>query len=200
MIRQEINLYQERFQEKKLLFSALNCLLMLGIAAIFLVFSAFQYQSMLAAAEQRQQQLEAERDTADQRLKEVQVELQRLLADNSLDLEIEQVNREIRVRKRMIRFVDENRFGSGEGFSGQLFALAEIGQDDLWLNEIELSSGYVKLSGSALNEQSVPAYFNQFRQRALFAGRVFDVFELGRSEDRDWKIDFVIASRASRNE
>jgi hypothetical protein len=200
MIRQEINLYQERFHEKLLLVSARNSLFFLGFVMISLIVASLMLRSNLSGLEQHNEQLQSQRDAANQRLGALQDELNRLLADDRVDRALAEINREIRARQRMIDFVETNQFGSGKGFSSVLTALSEIKAKDLWLSEIRLAGSYFKLSGSTLDEQAIPQYFNQFRQRELFAGRVFDVFELGRSEEQDWKIDFVIASRAINHE
>jgi hypothetical protein len=200
MIIQEINLYQERFKEKRLLLSAQHSLILFAIVIIVLMVSSYFYASMIAREQFRLDQNRLLKTQSTERLEKIKKELQRLLASDQLDRKIAQVSKDIKVRKRMIDFVDNNQFGSGKGFSEDLAVLAELPGKNLWLNQISLAANYIKLSGSALNAQSVPEYFNQFQSRDLFEGHVFDVFELGREAKRDWKVDFVIASRAVSDE
>ena len=200
MIRQQINLYQERFHEKQLLLSARNGLLVVSLGLALMLIASFFYVHMKQQQHDRYEQNVASKEQANQRLQAIQVELQRLLADDRIDRELVRLEGDLSARQRMIDFVENNQFGSGDGFSIHLTALAGLKKDDLWLHEMSLASDYIKLSGSALAEQSVPEYFNMFQDQQLFAGRVFDVFELGRDRDQTWKVDFVIASRALSND
>ncbi len=200
MIIQEINLYQDRFKEKKLLLSAQHSLILFAVVILVLMVSSYFYAGMTEQEQLRLDQNTRQKIQSNQRLEELKKQLQKLLANDQFDKKITQVSKDIKVRKRMIDFVDNNQFGSGEGFSEELGVLAELPSKNLWLNQISLASNYIKLSGSALNAQSVPEYFNQFQSRDLFEGHVFDVFELGREAQRDWKVDFVIASRVVSDE
>jgi hypothetical protein len=200
MIVQEINLYQDRFKEKKLLLSAQHSLILLAVVLLVLMISSYFYTDMTQQKQLRYEQNLLQKKQSTQRMESLKAKLQELLANDRFDNKIAQVSKDIKVRKRIIDFVDNNQFGSGKGFSQDLGALAELSAKDLWLNQISLANGYVKISGSALIAQSVPEYFNQFQSRDLFEGYVFDVFELGRDVSRDWKVDFVIASRAVRDE
>ncbi len=200
MIIQEINLYQDRFKEKKLLLSAQHSLILFAVVILVLMVSSYFYAGMTEQEQLRLDQNTRQKIQSNQRLEELKKQLQKLLANDQFDKKITQVSKDIKVRKRMIDFVDNNQFGSGEGFSEELGVLAELPSKNLWLNQISLASNYIKLSGSALNAQSVPEYFNRFQSRDLFEGHVFDVFELGREAQRDWKVDFVIASRVLSDE
>lgn len=200
MIVQEINLYQDRFKPRKLWFSALQSVILLGALMLLLMVSSYWYQHRYTQAEQQQSQLQQQKTAANQQLDEIRKRLERLLADNQIEQQIQKVSKDIAIRKHMIDFVANNQFGSGKGFSDNLRALSEFRVNGVWLNEISLSEGDMKLSGSSLRAENVPEYFNQFRRRDMFEGRLFDVFELARSEQRDWKVDFVIASKAGLNE
>jgi hypothetical protein len=200
MIVQEINLYQDRFKEKKLLLSAQHSLILLAIVVLVLMVSSYFYAELTQLEQIRLDQNTLQKMQSTQRLEKLKKELQLLLANDEYDNKIAQVSKDIKVRKRMIDFVGNNQFGSGEGFSEDLSVLAGLPSNNLWLNQISLAGNYIKLSGSALNAESVPEYFNQFQSRDLFEGHSFDVFELGREAQRDWKVDFVIASRAVSDE
>ena len=104
------------------------------------------------------------------------------------------------MRKKILKYLSSNQFGSGKGFSSYLSDLSEINVSNVWLEEISLSDNFVKLTGSALKAESVPEYFNLFKEKRLFNGRVFEVFEIQRKQDQDWKVDFLIASQAAANE
>ena len=195
MIVQEINLYQERFREKKIILSASHSLMLLGVVVVFLAFSSYWYQQQFQLAELQNKDYLSQKQQSTQQLEALRKKLQGLLANNPFDREIDAISNDIAVRNRIINFVGSNQFGSGEGFSSNLTALSEISVSNVWLSEISLAGDYMKLSGSAIQAENIPEYFNQFRQRQLFNGQVFDVFELERLKEQDWKVDFLIASR-----
>jgi hypothetical protein len=194
MIVQQINLYQDRFREKRLWISAMQ------VAATFLVVVAvtaiwsFQLQSELGQTQQRNRQVTADRDRIKAELKAVNLELAALLEDDRLDREIESNARQISARKKILNFVAANRFGSGQGFSGYLVALSNLKVNDIWLNKIRLGENYVQIKGSALNANQVPGYFDRFSGESVFQGSRFDLFQLSRNPDSDWKVDFEIAT------
>ena len=194
MIVQQINLYQERFKEKKLWISATQVaatlLLVIAAAAIW----SLLLHHELEQAEQRNRVVKVERDQVTAELATANAELTRLLADNRLDLRIENTARQISARKKVLNFVDANRFGSGQGFSEFLVALSNLHVDNIWLNRISLAENFVRIGGSALNATEVPPYFDSFSVEPIFKGKRFDLFKLSRASDSDWKVDFEIAT------
>ena len=195
MNKQQVNLYQERFKKKRLWLSAAQ----LSVCAIAVVFvlglASFWFERELHDAERfnvsiKQDQLQLSAD-----LEVANAEMSRLLADRSLEQEVEDIRGEITARKRVLRFVDSNQFGSGQGFSESLDALSRLQVSDLWLNEIHLAEGYIGIKGSSLAADLVPMYFNGFKNEDVFSGNRFDIFKLDRPQDSDWKVDFEIATR-----
>ncbi len=200
MLNQSINLLDERFQPKKVPLSVNQMWLILAGSLLVLLFSSLWINTQYEQAFHQNEQHIAEKQQVTQQLELLKAKLEKLLADNQVDNQINQVSREINVRKQMIDFVANNQLGSGEGFSENLVGLSAIQIDNVWLDEISLADDFIKLSGSSLQAEKVPVYFNAFREESLFNGQSFDIFELQRDPNRDWKVDFVIASRASANE
>ena len=200
MLNQSINLYQDRFKEKKVPLSAAQMLTISVVTLMLLVVAGFWVHDRHSQLALENEQLLAQKTASTQRLAQIKQQLEELLANNEIDQQLNRVTQDIAVRKQMIDFVANNQFGSGEGFSDNLVGLSEVNVKEVWLDEIALAENYVKLSGSALKAEKVPEYFNAFRDKRLFNGRVFDIFELSREQQRDWKVDFVIASKAPVNE
>jgi len=200
VIVQQINLYQERFKEKKLWISAIQvaATLLLVIAAVTIWSFLLHHESQ--QAEQRNRVVKAERDQVTTELATANAELAKLLEDNRLDLKIENTARQISARKKVLNFVDANRFGSGQGFSDFLVALSNLRVDDIWLNRIRLAENFVQIRGSALNATEVPGYFDSFSAEPIFQGNRFDLFQLSRAKDSDWKVDFEIATSGGFDE
>ena len=200
MIAQEVNFYQDRFKEKIVPFSAKQMSLILLLVLCGLAYASYWYQSQLQLLNAENEQLIQQKIKTEQELTMVKARLESLLANNQYETQIKNVSRDISVRKHMINIVQGNQFGSGKGFSDRLDVLAQLTIKNVWLNEIQLSDDYMKISGSALREENVPEYFNRFRKQEVFKGRQFDVFEMDRSDEHSWKVDFVIASRVTGNE
>lgn len=200
MIVQQINLYQDRFREKRLWISAaqVSAAVLLLVAAIAIW--SFVLQGDLRQAEQRNLAIQADRERMTAELAAANAELARLLKDSRLDTEIENTARQISARKKVLNFVDANRFGSGEGFSGYLVALSNLHVDEIWLNQIRLAENFVQIKGSSLSAERVPGYFDRFSDEEIFQGNRFDQFELKRDLKHDWKVDFEIATRVTMNE
>ena len=198
MIVQEVNLYQDRFKEKKIFLSASHLLLLTGLTVLILAFSSYWYARQFGMAEQNHSEKVLAKERANIQLEVLQGKIQVLLANTQVDKGITKLSTDIVARKRIIKFVADNQFGSCKGFTQHLSGLTEIKTKDIWLNEISLAEGFVQLSGSALKAELVPEYFNLFRQKKIFNGKVFEVFKMDR--DQDWKVDFLIASRGKPDE
>jgi len=200
VINQQINLYQDRFKEKLVWVSATQVaatlLLVVAAAAIW----SFLLNSELQQAELRGQIIKADRESMTTELTAANGEIARLLKDNRLDQKIENTARQVSGRKKVLNFVDANRFGSGEGFSGYLLALSNLHVDEIWLSQIHLAENFVQIKGSSLSAEQIPGYFGRFSDEEVFQGSHFDLFQLSRAEGSDWKVDFEIATSGSLNE
>jgi len=200
VITQQINFYQDRFRAKRLWISALQV-----AAALLVVIAAGAIWSFLLHTEFDQARssnlaIKADRDRMTAELAVANADLSKLLEDHRLDREIETTARQISARKKVLNFVDGNRFGSGEGFSDYLVALSHLHVDDIWLNQIRFAEDFVQIKGSALNAAEVPGYFDRFSDEDIFQGNRFDLFQLSRASDSDWKVDFEIATSGDFNE
>ena len=200
MIVQQINLYQDRFRAKRVWISAAQV-----AAALLVVIAAGSIWSFLLNTEFEQARLDnlkikADRDRITAELLVVNGELAKLLEDHRLDRKIESTSRQISARKKVLKFVDANRFGSGQGFSSYLVALSNLHVDDIWLTRIRFAENYVQIKGSALKAAEVTGYFDRFSGEDVFKGNRFDLFQLNRASDSDWKVDFEIATSGDFDE
>lgn len=200
MLNQKINLYQLRFREKRIILSAMQMMVASLTFFIVLAVTSVWYNGEYEQSTVKNQLALQQKQQLTEKSRRLRLKLDNLLANNEFEDEITKVSRDIAVRQRMIEFVSHNQFGSGQGFSANLGELSVFSIKDVWLNKIILSDGFMKLSGSALNAENVPEYFNSLRSRKLFQGQNFDVFQVDRPQARSWKVDFVIASSVEHNE
>ncbi len=195
MMRQQINLYQERFHPRRIWLSANQvaaaALLLLVVGAAWSLLLAYR----LDAASERRLAIEADRARLSAELAVANGELARLLGDDRIDRQIENAARQISARKKILNFVNDNRFGSGQGFSRYLVALSRLHVDDVWLSRIRFGQDFVEIQGSALDAERVPGYFDRFREEPVFVGNRFDLFRVSRDSEHEWKVDFEIATR-----
>ena len=200
MIEQRINLYQERFREKRLWLSAQQSALVLAGVVVAIAAASFVLQGDFERLQRDRLALEAERGRLGAELDAANAELTRLLQDSQLDFEIENAARQISARRKVLDFVGANRFGSGEGFSAYLLALSRLHADDIWLSQIRLAQDNLRIRGSSLKAEEVPLYFDRFSDEPVFRGNRFELFELSRDARADWKVDFEIATRGGGDE
>ena len=200
MINQQINLYQDKFREKRLIFSAGRVFSLLVILLVVGGNGSYLIQSNLDKAKLEYFTIKERQEKITNELNAANAELAMLLADRRMDLEITGLSREVGARKKVLAFVSANQFGSGQGFSSYLLALSNLHVENVWLNEISLADNYLKIRGSALSADLVPLYFGRFSQEPVFRGNRFNIFQLERNEATDWKVDFEIATDDSLDE
>ncbi len=200
MIDQQINLYQERFREKRLLLSAKQFGSLLVIMLMGIGGWSSLLQTELDHASQQNIAIKANQEKIIDELNSASAELARLLADSRIDQKIAGLSREISARKKVLSFVDANQFGSGQGFSPYLVALSSLDVSNVWLDEIVLGENYVRLRGSALSADLIPEYFNRFSEEKSFQGHRFHIFQIDRNSASAWKVDFEIATEEKIDE
>ncbi len=195
MIVQQINLYQERFREKRVWVSLNQLAITLAIVIVVIAAWSFLLQGQHERAREHNLAIKSDRERMSAELAAANGELAVLLEDKRLDRDIEYTARQISARKKVLKFVNDNRFGSGEGFSGYLVALSRLHVDDLWLSYIHLGQDFIRIRGSSLSAEQVPGYFTRFGDQPIFVGKRFDLFEVNRGKESQWKVDFEIATR-----
>lgn len=200
MIIQQVNLYQDQFREKKLHFSARQIITLFMVLIVLGASGTYLIESDLDNARRDNFEVKQSQKKIADELNAANAELAKLLADKRMDLDIASLSREVNARKKVLAFVDANQFGSGQGFSSYLTALSNLHVDNVWLDEISLSEDFVKIRGSALSADLVPEYFGRFSEEPVFQGNRFNIFQLDRDKDTDWKVDFEIATRETLDE
>jgi Tfp pilus assembly protein PilN len=194
VIVQKINLYQDQFKEKKLFVSATQVIILMLLMSFGLGGWTYLIESDLTDLKQKNRWLTASQSSVNNELAIVPVELNRQLSDSRITDSIDVITKQLQARKKAIRFVENNQFGSGEGFSSYFKSLSNLKVDDVWLDDIFISGSFVKIKGSALSANLIPTYFASFSKESVFRGQRFQLFELDRKPGTDWKVDFTIAT------
>ncbi len=190
---QRINLYQtqikpqrDRFDTRSL--GLLLLLLALGLAAIS-GFQAWQVRQV----EDRLATVDAERETASERLAALQAQLQ---DQPSEEARSQRLRNELAAKRALLDYLEEGAFAERAGFSGYLDGLAEYIIDGVWLSRIELAAGgdRLQLDGHAVEPHRVPALITALGQASAYDGRSFRRLAIDRPEDADWRVDFALTS------
>jgi hypothetical protein len=200
VIEQQINFYQDQFKEKRLFASAAQVMILLLVMLIGIASWSYLIGADLNDLEQQNLTLKASQSSVNNELTVIPEELNRQLADDRIASQVNNITKQLRTRKQVLRFIENNQFGSGEGFSDYLNSLSNLHIDDVWLDEILLSDSFLKIRGSALRADLIPTYFASFREEDVFRGQRFQLFELDRKPDTDWKVDFTIATEEAFGE
>ena len=200
MIEQQINLYQDQFKEKKLFASAAQVMMLLLFMLLGIAGWSYLMVTDLDDLEQQNLTLKASQSSINNELTVIPAELNRQLADDRITNQVKNITKQLRARKQVMRFIENNQFGSGEGFSAYLNSLSNLQVDDVWLDEILLADSFLKIRGSALRADLIPTYFASFSKEAVFRGQRFQLFELDRKPDTNWKVDFTIATEEAFGE
>ncbi len=200
MIEQQINFYQDQFKEKRLFASASQVMILLLVMLFGMASWSYLIGANLNGLEQQNLTLKASQSSVNNELTVIPAELNRQLADDRITNQVNNITKQLRTRKQVMRFVENNQFGSGQGFSDYLNSLSNLQIDDVWLDEILLSDSFLKIRGSALRADLIPTYFASFREEDVFRGQRFQLFELDRKPDTDWKVDFTIATEEAFGE
>ena len=134
MIIQQVNLYQDRFHDKKLLFSAQQLISLLVVLLVVGAYGSYFLRDNLTLARLDNYTIRESQNKITAELNAAHAELATLLADRRMDLEIAGLLKEVSARKKVLAFVSANQFGSGQGFSSYLLALSSLHVDNVWLN------------------------------------------------------------------
>lgn len=194
---QQINLYQDQFRIRRepwrarVLAAVLGLLLVVlaGVSA-WLQYEAGQAEARLAAAEQR-------RDRAEQQVLALRSELEQIEAGEAVQADLpSRLRAELAAKRRLMDYLEQGPLARRDGFSGHLQGLARRVVDDLWFDRIVLEQGgdRLRFEGHSLEAAHVPRMIAALGEEAVFAGHAFRSLVIERSEDADWRVDFLLAS------
>lgn len=192
---QQINLYLDEFRRrtdpldaKHIGIGAIVLLAVLAAVSAGLVWQAREVEARVA-------ELQRERDAARAELNRGQERLQSLQAEQDDDAELRRLRAELTAKQRLADYLESGRFGTRDGFSDYLRALARNRVEDLWLARVQLRAGgsSLRVAGHALEPESVPAFLSGLADQESFSGYRFRTMRIERTEEGD-RLDFLLAS------
>lgn len=199
---QQINLYLDEFRRRTDPLDAKH----IGIGVIVLLVILAALSAGLAwqarQVEARVAELQGKRDTVRAELTRKQERLQSLRAARNDEGELRRLRAELAAKQRLVDYLESGRFGTRDGFSNYLRALARNRVEDLWLARVQLRAGgtTLRIAGHALEPETVPAFLSGLAEQPSFSGYRFRTMRIDRTDDGD-RLDFLLASdRAEGNQ
>jgi Tfp pilus assembly protein PilN len=191
---QQINLYQPILRKQKKVFAASTLLLgnLLILGGLLLLFGYTQLQTQTLQGQY--DQAVAQRNERQVRLQQMRQQFPPRQADASLPTRLEQARLKLRQQQAMHQAVQGYDDEPQRRFSSQLRGLAQQVKGGIWLTEIRLQNGQMRLRGETGEAQQVPLLVQALSQEASFAGMTFDELLIAR-DDSSGRIVFTLDSQ-----
>jgi hypothetical protein len=186
-MRQQINLYQPVFDEKRTRLSARTAASMLGIVCTALLFWRIYGGRQVTQLVKEVQSVRAQQ----QRQAELAGAAGAAQASRgnpvSLQAHAKQLATQLRERQRVLELLRSGAAGASGGFADRLEALARRRVDGVWLDHVVLGSagGVSSLAGHTLDPNLVPRYFQALAAEPALQGTRFDEFRIGEPPNSD---------------
>lgn len=199
-MRQQINLYQERLIDKPQPWQARQAgLLLLLLVCGLLALSGYAYWQADARTAQVDR-LQIKRDRLAEQVAELEEKYPPPQKNVLLEEKLKRLEKRIQGQRQALDF-----FAAGEDRNQAMIAtlegLARHQAEGVWLRQVRLEQAgrQVRLEGSAQRPEQVPAYLQLLGDNFVFAGKLFDRFQLERLKEQRQQVDFVLESTQEVN-
>ncbi|MDX1452181.1 MAG: hypothetical protein R3183_06450 [Oleiphilaceae bacterium] len=199
---QQVNLYTEEFQPRKVKLPLEQIILLTVVTAIILAGVSVLLNQSLANLQQDVQERQQQADTMRQRVSVMESKAATLVRDESLVLANERLAQQLAARRQMIEVLDKVVVKDDAGYSATLIALARQRVEGLWLTRILLGAAgkNMTLEGATTKADAVPQYLQNLREETSFIGRTFTLFDLNASDTKSGALSFRLRSLGEGNE
>ena len=172
-MKQRINLYQPSLQpvQHRYALAGLvrNCVIIVVLFALGvggLQFQLQQQQRQLASMNQAVQQKTEE-------LTNLQQALDNRQPEQSLVLQVEQLNTEISQKQQLLQYLTTDQQASRPAFAAVMQQLSEQDLPQFWLRSFRLGKQGIEFDGVTRDAALVPRWLQQLGQSAYFSGQHF---------------------------
>jgi len=197
-MQQQINLYQEQFHIRKAKGPGLLLWGPVGLIAVLLVISAYEYWNSVRL-DKRLQEVSAQYEQLQAEMDRLQIVVKQRSKDPALERKMLRLDRELRRKRKSLELLaGDDAAANKQGLSEYLIALSQTDQDELWLEHISLHSGglAVELRGKTLKPEEVPVYLQELGNYTVYEDKAFHSFILARDEDRAGLNHFILSTSA----
>lgn len=194
-MKTRINLYTAEFQPR------LQVLTLSFVLIIWLILSVIMgavYYFEVAKQDEQQQKLtivEQQNLQQEELLLALQEQLSARKDDPLLVQAIEQNQRDIELKQRVLTHLAGQESLKSNGFSDLMLGLAAHHQSGLWLTRVSLDDKKVSIEGSAADSVTIPQWVSKLGQTRHFSGQEFSTTKLFR--DAAQQLHFTLNSQSA---
>jgi hypothetical protein len=174
-MRQQINLYNPAFEEKRALMSLKGAVAgWVVIAALVVVFAGFQMIS-LRSVEQQERELARQVAAAQADAQRLGGEMASRRHDPRITEEVTRLEGEVSGRQEVMNILRSGGLGDTRGFSDHLKAFARQSFEGVWLTGLSIATAGrdVSIEGRALQAAYVPSYLKRLNGENAMQGHPF---------------------------
>jgi hypothetical protein len=177
---QQINLFSQKLLKQKDYFSTLAMLQALGLICIgsvlLYVYAVYQVRQLSDQSEGMNKMMLAEKA----KLTRYSAEFSPQLAQQILENELKQAEREVLAQRELIARMKSGGLGNTSGYSEYMRAFARQTLGGLWLTGFEVTGDGVqmRIAGSALSPELVPAYIKRLSREQVMHGKEFAALQM----------------------
>lgn len=193
---QQVNLYQFIVPTRSAALSA-GLIAKAAAAIVLLLVSVYAYEQLRARSDRLElSELQQRQEAYTQQIDAFSERATSQVEDRQLIASVEKLRGEVRARNRLLGSLSDHLLGNTVGFSPHLVGLARQRVAGLWLKEIRISGGGVKLalSGSSLDPTGVPDLIEKLGTESAFAGREFRSLRLEAAPEPGGVIEFSLST------
>ena len=194
---QQINLYTEEFHPRREWLTPQHCAQLWGgvLAAGLLIAGALAWQNRALNSEANalQTQLQTEQNA----LNAAQAQLTARTPSPELTKQLQRRRAEEAAKTELLAALDTGILNGRDGYAPILTSLGRNTIEGLWLNEIEIASGDVNLTGAARKADLIPVYIDKIIGAAGFGERGYESLDVKAGENG--LLDFALRGHRSGN-
>ncbi len=196
-MRQNINLYQAvLIDQPQPLQARQTAWILLGFIVLLALLSSFGYWQLQI---QKKSLVDLQQQEANLTTVVAQLEKQFPPREKSslLEAELRRTEQQLEGRKRLLAYFSNQKAVGNGVILGTLEGLAQHVQRGVWLKRIKLdgSGQNIRLDGSALRPEQVPAYLQFLGDKGVLSGQVFSRFKLTHLKEHTGAVDFSLESK-----
>lgn len=197
MKEQNINLYQRDLEPPKIFLSFLHMVELAGLFFIVLMLAtAYMFYDFVRKQEELELLAKQEallKKNLNQEQSQVPTEADR----ERLIKEVRALEKDRETRQKMYSTLSSLQYGTSEGFSAHLGALAKQTLPGISLSKFRLSAGgsHVSLEGQALKGRLIPELIHKLGEEQAFDGTTFEIFRLV-TDPKLAVVNFVLESES----
>lgn len=196
-MKQQINLYQEQFYEKRIRFPALHMFLLTLLSVFFIAGGSIWLKISNQEARDRNAKLLSDVAVLTVEVDAMKARIQTQTVHAGLLAAVADANRQIVLKERLLSMVDVSTHGGiASRFSALMEGLARRHVEGMWLVRVDIRKGGQELlfEGSTLDAALLPVFIGRLHDEEAYAGREFKTIIMHRNEEHAQKIDFVLGT------